>query len=466
MGLNVEQIYTNNPSDTVNNDDLIYIGQSPFNEGDDSAIKFSDLKTTLASEIIPSEIITENFSVGQSGGLAQITNGDTPTSGDPLYQVDENGNHTFSAGGNFGGYFNVENPMAHVHFGMALGAYYNNDLSLSASQSATTVTGVDTSFNTAMVNGIIYWPSTSNRQLITAVSSATSLTVSGSKSQTSAPFIIFYGGFNYDGINQFTFSPLLTVLMNGIDSAPSYIRTLNIGAINAQLIQIGNSSGVVFGSEILCSGTSYNPTLALSASSSDITVTGSSTAFNTDMEGGRIYWPSTGNTASILSVQSTTELTIDQSISQVSAPFYIYYGGINIQPSNIAVSPLTPFLVNLLDTNSNSKVLNIGLTNADYVNLSCGLSLPVNSQITSPYTLVIKDINVAISFAAGGTVNLYPNPPVGMFCRVIDSGGTAGTFNITIEGNGNTINGQSTKVLNSNYATAAFLYNGVEWNIV
>ena len=60
---------------------------------------------------------------------------------------------------------------------------------------------------------------------------------------------------------------------------------------------------------------------------------------------------------------------------------------------------------------------------------------------------------------------LPSDPAFNQRVQVKDGSGNAGTYNITVEGNGNTIDGQSTLVLNANYAFAELTFNGFEWSL-
>lgn len=62
------------------------------------------------------------------------------------------------------------------------------------------------------------------------------------------------------------------------------------------------------------------------------------------------------------------------------------------------------------------------------------------------------------------TVFLPSDPAFGQRIRVKDGTGNAATFNITVSGNGNTIDGAATDVFNTNYQFGEFTFNGLEWN--
>lgn len=62
-------------------------------------------------------------------------------------------------------------------------------------------------------------------------------------------------------------------------------------------------------------------------------------------------------------------------------------------------------------------------------------------------------------------VNLPATPKLGQEILVKDGKGDAKTNNITVDGNGTTIDGFSDVVLINNYQAYTFFYNGTEWNI-
>ena len=70
------------------------------------------------------------------------------------------------------------------------------------------------------------------------------------------------------------------------------------------------------------------------------------------------------------------------------------------------------------------------------------------------------------SVAATTTVTLQASPTTGRVLIVKDGKGDAGANNITIDGNGKTIDGAGTKVINTNYDVRRLAYNGTEWNLI
>lgn len=74
---------------------------------------------------------------------------------------------------------------------------------------------------------------------------------------------------------------------------------------------------------------------------------------------------------------------------------------------------------------------------------------------------------IAIKQVTGAaiTIMLFDKPFTGRVLCVKDAKGDASTNNITINGNGNTIDGQNTYILSNNYASVDLFFNGIEWNI-
>ena len=60
-----------------------------------------------------------------------------------------------------------------------------------------------------------------------------------------------------------------------------------------------------------------------------------------------------------------------------------------------------------------------------------------------------------------------PNPAYhGEIHTIKDASGAAGTNNITVSGNGNTIDGAATQTINTNYGKLTLAWNETEWSIV
>ena len=81
-------------------------------------------------------------------------------------------------------------------------------------------------------------------------------------------------------------------------------------------------------------------------------------------------------------------------------------------------------------------------------------------------TVATSDDIVVINKSSGAatTVNLPSSPTTGQTFVIMDGKGDAATNNITIAPASGNINGASTLVLNTNYASAEVTYNGTQWN--
>lgn len=113
---------------------------------------------------------------------------------------------------------------------------------------------------------------------------------------------------------------------------------------------------------------------------------------------------------------------------------------------------------------------NFGGWGNDFINLGTftGSPSPVNVTIvnSTPYTVQPGDYFLGVNVAAPATVNLLASPLVGQVLVIKDIDGDANTNNITVSGNGNTIDGAATYVLNVDYSSITLVFNGTEWNVI
>lgn len=79
----------------------------------------------------------------------------------------------------------------------------------------------------------------------------------------------------------------------------------------------------------------------------------------------------------------------------------------------------------------------------------------------SDYVVTINKVTPEIT-----TVTLPSSPTASRSIIVKDGAGNAGSFNITIDGNGNTLDGQSTQILDTDYESVEIIFNGTEWNVI
>ena len=79
----------------------------------------------------------------------------------------------------------------------------------------------------------------------------------------------------------------------------------------------------------------------------------------------------------------------------------------------------------------------------------------------APFTASTRsDVIVAVG---QGTYYLPPSPLKGQEITIIDRDGDAEVWNIIIDGNGNLINGETQAILNSNYGSMTFVFEGYNW---
>lgn len=86
----------------------------------------------------------------------------------------------------------------------------------------------------------------------------------------------------------------------------------------------------------------------------------------------------------------------------------------------------------------------------------------------SPYTALSSDYYFTCDVTAGAlTIDLPNAPTTGRVYIVKDATGSAGTHNITVTTVGGVvlIDGAATFVMNTNYESANFLFNGTSWEI-
>jgi hypothetical protein len=86
----------------------------------------------------------------------------------------------------------------------------------------------------------------------------------------------------------------------------------------------------------------------------------------------------------------------------------------------------------------------------------------------SPYTILDTDYYLTCDVSSGVlTVDLPDAPPTGTVYIVKDSGGDAMTNNITVTTTGGVVNidGATTYVMNTDYQSNSFLFNGTSWEI-
>lgn len=92
-----------------------------------------------------------------------------------------------------------------------------------------------------------------------------------------------------------------------------------------------------------------------------------------------------------------------------------------------------------------------------------GQRVKLTNVATSPYAVLATDMNIMVDTTAARTINLPATPVAGDAYRIKDSTGTAATNNITVQGNGNNIEGSASNVINTNFGRIHVVYNGTQW---
>lgn len=87
--------------------------------------------------------------------------------------------------------------------------------------------------------------------------------------------------------------------------------------------------------------------------------------------------------------------------------------------------------------------------------------------VTSNYNVLTTDNIIAVgTITASITITLPSGPSTGDTYFIKDTKGLSGTFNITVSGNGNTIDGFSTYVVANNYASIALVFGPTSWMVM
>ena len=88
----------------------------------------------------------------------------------------------------------------------------------------------------------------------------------------------------------------------------------------------------------------------------------------------------------------------------------------------------------------------------------------ITDVTTTPYTALSTDYVIAVDVAAPASVVL-PVSPAGTIFVVKDASGAASTNPITVTAS-TTIDGAASFVINVDYGSNTFVFNGTEWNII
>jgi hypothetical protein len=93
-------------------------------------------------------------------------------------------------------------------------------------------------------------------------------------------------------------------------------------------------------------------------------------------------------------------------------------------------------------------------------NLGLQFSNPTTTATASPYEQVAADVS-----GGAWTLSLPAAPAAGDWVRVAVVSGNPETNNLTVSGNGNTINGDASLIMDALYVQVSLIFNGTEWRI-
>lgn len=121
----------------------------------------------------------------------------------------------------------------------------------------------------------------------------------------------------------------------------------------------------------------------------------------------------------------------------------------------------------IIGTDVNSNLVATNLQTSDLTNL-----VPVTIVFTAAWsTQTLPDVSTLFYFvnasnSTSKTINLPAVPTANNYVVIKDKKGDAGTFNITIQGNGKLIDGVASILINGNNQAYTLKYDGAAWNLI
>jgi len=89
-----------------------------------------------------------------------------------------------------------------------------------------------------------------------------------------------------------------------------------------------------------------------------------------------------------------------------------------------------------------------------------------DTDTVGAYTVLVSDYIVSVKNTDPITITMPAAPTSGEMHVVKDANGNAKTNYITVDGNGNNIDGNGTVVIRNNFAALSLMYNGTQWSII
>jgi hypothetical protein len=227
------------------------------------------------------------------------------------------------------------------------------------------------------------------------------------------------------------------------------IRYLALGTATGTYLNLPNAGARTL-SITSSLATAPNNSSNQTASQSTTTVTGVGTSWDSTYIGHMIRF-STGSTAFITAVGSTTSMTVTPSQTVAATAFDI------------------PGKTTSFEATSMDALGNFG-TNSAYVRSLAsfygGEVHAVTSVTAATYTTLTTDFVLACNRAGTIAITLISSPVTGRTYRIKDISGAANTNNITITPASGTIDGAANYVINTNYGSIDMVYNGSEWSVL
>lgn len=110
--------------------------------------------------------------------------------------------------------------------------------------------------------------------------------------------------------------------------------------------------------------------------------------------------------------------------------------------------------------------ITIGYASPNITLQASGLGVTIVFPAGYPYNVLNHDTFIMVDTSAGRTIILPLAPSTGEVHTIKDNTGSGAANNITIQGNGNNIDGAATSTIDTNYGAAYLIYNGTQWNVV
>lgn len=114
-----------------------------------------------------------------------------------------------------------------------------------------------------------------------------------------------------------------------------------------------------------------------------------------------------------------------------------------------------------INVNNGTELVNrFSISSAGLINLNGGVDLATSATITGSYTATNSDCVLVCNSSTPFTLTLPSTPPTGQLYFITR---TNSTGNLTISANGQTINGNSSITLSTQYESVRLIYTGTEW---